>query len=136
MSNVTTFKTAHTEILGLVGEIAKYLDSETKVSEGAADIRSYLSQIAGKLSVHLAMEDKFLYPKLMESEDPTISGTAKKFADEMSGVADVFKAYSSKWQEKAISDSPAEFIAATNGLFAAVGSRIEREEKELYVLLD
>jgi len=136
MSNVATFKTAHSEILGIVGEIVKYLDSEEKVSAGAADIRSYLSQIAGKLSVHLAMEDKFLYPKLMESEDPTISGTAKKFADEMSGVADVFKEYSNKWQAKAIGDSPAEFITATNGLFAAVGNRIEREEKELYVLLD
>lgn len=136
MSTISNFKIAHTELLDIAGEIAGYFDSSSKVTDSASEIRKLLVQLSGKLSFHLSMEDNYLYPKLMQDADPKIADTAKKFADEMSGIANVFKEYSTKWQEKTIAAEPDNFITATKGLFVAVQNRINREETELYLLLN
>lgn len=54
----------------------------------------------------------------------------------MSGIGAVVKAYADKWNDEAMCASPDEFVTETRGLIAALGARIERENKELYPLAD
>jgi hypothetical protein len=126
------FRTQHGEILA----IAKDMTSELKGEGDAAVLRKLLSNLAGKLNFHLAMEDQALYPRLMERQDAEAKGLAKKFMDEMGGLGKVFGAYNDKWQISAIRKDPAGFASETQAVFAALTKRIQRENTELYPLAD
>lgn len=136
MGRTSELRDKHQELLKLATQISELLD-EKKLSTDAKQIRSLLSTLSGKLGMHLAVEDKNLYPDLLNHEDEKIRTTAKKFIDEMSGIAGVFKKYVDKWpHSKAIQDAPREFVAETKDIFKALSTRIAKEDNELYTLVD
>lgn len=126
------FRTQHNDILEVAGQITAELNS----TGDAAALRSLLSNLAGKLNFHLAMEDKALYPRLLDRHDSQVSALATKFMDEMGGLGQAFTAYNSKWQASAIRSEPAQFTKETQQVFAALTQRIVRENRELYPLAD
>ena len=133
MSFTSKFREQHAEILG----IAKKVDAAmAKLPDAAADVRTELTALAAKVNVHLAMEDDALYPRLHAHADPKVRNLAKKFTDEMSGIKAAFQKYIQTWNEPAIRRDATGFVAATKGLFAALAQRIQRENTELYPLLD
>src|SRR4029453_4097984 len=62
MSFTDKFRQQHDEILAIVGE----LNDKLKAKADAQALRSVLSNLAGKLNFHLAMEDKALYPRILK----------------------------------------------------------------------
>jgi hemerythrin-like domain-containing protein len=136
MAATDSFREQHNELPAVAGEIGKTLDPAQRAKD-ATQARMLLSSLAGKLKVHLAMEDKTLYPRLMQDPDPKLSGLAKRFADEMGGIAEIFGGYMERWPSaEAIQEAPRRFVADTRKLFAALATRIEREDNQLYPLLD
>lgn len=136
MLKTQNYRDQHDQLLALAGKLAKLL-GHSDATFPAAEARHLLSEIAGRLTVHLAMEDKHLYPGLLEHADPQVSGTAQRFVDEMGGIATVFKAYLGAWPSaEAIARGAAEFREATQGILQALGNRIQRENGELYPLMD
>lgn len=131
MNFTDKFRQQHDEILQMVSE----LNTQLKAKADAQVLRTTLSSLAGKLNFHLAMEDKALYPRLMKTEGAAQT-TARKFIDEMGGLADVFQAYNNKWQVSAIRTDPAGFASETHKVFVALGKRIARENADLYPLAD
>ena len=125
------FRQQHDEILEMVGE----LNARLKAQADAQDLRGALSNLAGKINFHLAMEDKALYPRLLKM-DAGASKLAARFMDEMGGLGAAFAAYNAKWQVSAIRADPAGFAAATRDVFSALGKRIARENASLYPLAD
>lgn len=135
MPYTDNFKRQHQEILDVVGEIHGKLKTEQGRNDSKA-LRSLLSALSGKLTLHLAMEDKALYPRLAEAQGEEARALAKAFQSEMGGLAQAFAAYNQKWQATAIGADPAGFAKETQDVFAALGKRIGRENKELYPLAD
>jgi hypothetical protein len=125
------FRQQHEEILAVVGE----LNQQIKVRADAQVLRTVLSNLAGKLNFHLALEDKALYPRIrkLEGEAPSL---AARFQQEMGGLGGVFQAYNSKWQVSVIRNDPEGFAAESRDVFHALGRRIARENAELYPLAD
>jgi hemerythrin HHE cation binding domain-containing protein len=133
MSATSKFRQQHAEIL----EIAKSIDACLAKLPGAiGDVRAHLTALAGKVNLHLALEDEALYPRLRAHPDAKVQSVAKKFTEEMSGIKAAFQKYIATWSDVAIRGDAAGFVAATKGLFAALGQRIQRENTELYPLLD
>ena len=133
MPYTDNFKRQHQELLDLVGELA----TRVKVNPGdAKGLRTMLSALSGKLTVHLAMEDKALYPRLMQADVDNSRGLARTFQQEMGGLADTFAQYNQKWQAGTIAADPGGFARATQELASALGKRIARENAELYPLAD
>jgi hypothetical protein len=126
------FRVQHNDILAIAQEMGETL----KTNPEPALLRKQLSNLAGKLNFHLAMEDQALYPRLMQHKDSQARVLATKFMREMGGLGDTFSAYNAKWQISAIRSSPAQFAAETQQVFAALSQRIARENKELYPLAD
>jgi hypothetical protein len=126
------FKGQHDEILAIAGEITDKL----KRKPDPAAIRKLLSNLAGKVNFHLAMEDKALYPRLMEHKDASAKALATKFMKDMGGLAQVFTDYNNKWQVSAIKSDPDGFSTETRKVFGALAHRISRENAELYPLAD
>ena len=136
MSVTDNFKRQHNEIVEIVGKISVELKAD-QLAENADLMRELLMALAGKLKMHLTMEDEALYPNLINHTDANIRNTAKKFVEEMGGIKEVFARYVEKWPVSgAIENDAEEFIKETESLFAALGNRVDRENNELYPLLD
>ena len=86
MAASDSFRKQHSDLLALAAQLSDSLDPG-KLARDATPARMLLSTLAGKLKVHLAMEDKSLYPRLMEDSDPKVAATTRRFADEMGGIA-------------------------------------------------
>ncbi len=130
------FRDQHDELLKIATEISAYLDVD-KLSGDAGEVRGLLSQLLGKLSVHLSMEDKALYPKLSEHPDERVRSMARSFMEEMGGIGEAVNEYKSKWSSSLeIQKDPGDFIEQTKSLFDALSKRIERENSELYKVVD
>ncbi len=136
MGITSNFIQQHEDMLTVAKEMSKLLDPNI-LGKDAQPVRSLLSKLSAKLKIHLASEDKSLYPELLNHKDENVKATAKKFMDEMGSISSVFVKYTEKWvSADAIQKNPNDFIKETEGLFSALAKRIEKENKELYPLVD
>lgn len=134
MSRTASFRRQHEDLLGHINEIATLLSN---TSGNAGVIRDKLSVFSGKLSVHLSMEDKALYPAMLAAKDAKTQQTAKEFMTEMGGLSDAFKAFNQKWiTVDSISKNVDGFNTEIKALVQTVQNRIKREESNLYNLAD
>ena len=105
--------------------------------KSADEIINVLSQFASKLNMHLTMEDKALYPKLMTSTNPKTAQTAREYMTEMGGIKQVVEKYISSWSlSKNIISEPQKFIDESKGIISALKARIDKENNILYPLAD
>ena len=135
MTKTESYRRQHGELLAYAGKISPLLN-EKDAKKNAGEIRKMLSDLIGKLQVHLTMEDKALYPNMMKSTDKEVRETATKFSNEMGGIKDVVTSFSSKWTADAIEKSPADFCKECCGIFSALARRIEAEDAVLYDMYD
>jgi hemerythrin-like domain-containing protein len=136
MNKTDRYRQQHDELLEIATEITGYLNEST-VAQEAPKVRSLLSRLLAKLKIHLAMEDKNLYPSLLQCGDQKVSGMAKSFMDEMSGIGQAVTEYQMKWSSPMqIQSAPRDFIEHTKGIFQALKDRIDKENNELYVAAD
>ncbi|HEY3423189.1 MAG TPA: hemerythrin domain-containing protein [Negativicutes bacterium] len=125
----------HQEVLGTAAKISAY-QNQQQVKDSAFEISMLLGQLSGKIKMHLASEDQFVYPNLMKHQDIHIRNTCEKFASEMGDLAKVFEEYKTRYLGASkIADNPDAFLADTKNVFAALAERIQRENKSLYTLL-
>ena len=107
------------------------------VAGSSEQIRTLLAGFAGLLKMHLASEDKGLYPQLLQSNDAALKAMAGRYMNEMGGMKTAFEAYLGKWPSAAsILAKPDPFRTETTALFQALGKRIDRENNELYARVD
>ena len=125
----------HQEMLDLAAKIGAY-QSQLQVKENASTISTLLSQLAGKLKMHLMVEDQFVYPKLAKHADVHIQNTSQTFANEMGDLGKAFGDYKMRYLgANKIADNAGMFIADTKNVFAALTSRMDKENRLLYPLL-
>lgn len=130
------FRQAHQELLQLINTMSTTLVI-SELQRDAAQARALLSMLGGKLTIHLAMEDEALYPRLANHAKPEIRSHAERFKKEMGGILGVFKQYMTRWPTaEAIQTNTADFIAETEQIFTALRSRIAAEDKDLFPRLD
>ena len=136
MARTDSFRKHHEEIMTIARDINGMLGSSI-TDDVAENLRGRLSRLAGLVNLHLAMEDKALYPTLLAHSDPVVVATARRFSEEMGSVAAAFVAYINAWgTAAAIKADPVGFTTDSKGIFNALSKRIHRENVELYVLLD
>jgi hemerythrin-like domain-containing protein len=136
MARTDNLRKQHAEILTLAREINGLL-STTPNEANAAAIRPLLSKLAGLVSLHLAMEDKTLYPSLATHPEATARSVGKRYQDEMGSLGAVFGDYIGKWRSTAqMLQDPASFTTESKAVFNALSKRIHLENTELYPLLD
>ncbi len=136
MARTDSFRRQHDDILKTAGELGALLNASA-LQTNSQPATSLLMKLAGQLKVHLAMEDNSLYPKMLSSDDEKVKVMAKNFMDEMGGIAVAFTSYVDKWKvHGAIQSDSSGFIKDTNGIFAALTTRVDKENNKLYPLVD
>lgn len=136
MAATQRYRAQHAELVALTNQITA-LWNDGNFGSSATEVRNLVSDLAGKLSIHLAMEDKRLYPILMAHADPDVRALAGRYSDEMGTLADDFAQFNRRWLTAGlIEKAPKEFIADAKRVLAALAMRIEKENGELFKLLD
>lgn len=99
--------------------------------------RSGIAKLAGILKIHLAMEDKALYPQMLAHSDAMIRQTASEYQQSMGQLAPVFEAFYEKWRKHGVIESaPNEFVSAYRALADALNKRMDMEDANLYQVVD
>lgn len=134
MSSLAQLRQEHAELVKIVKELeALIAGDKPPPSVILFDVRRRLSST---LIAHLKAEDWVLYPPLLSSEDVAIAGTAKRFVDEMGGLAQAFTTYVEHWDALRIESAWQDYRKETCGIIDALSNRIVRENQELYPLLE
>jgi hypothetical protein len=135
MKKTDLYRKQHADLVKIVKEIEDLL-LPGKLPAEAAKARETLNLLSGKISVHLTMEDNYLYPALLKHHDDAVRAKAQTFIDEMGHIKKTFFDYNQKWFLQAIKKNPDGFTQETKAVFAALDDRIKRENTDLYVLVD
>ena len=135
MPYTDNFRRQHQEILAIVTDINERRVPD-QIKKDPRSLRMLLSSLAGRLNIHLAMEDKSLYPRLIEVNVENSKSLATAFKTEMGDLAQGFSAYNQRWHAAAIGSDPEGFARETRAVFTALAKRIARENTQLYPLTD
>ncbi len=136
MKKTEMYRKQHNDLVKLVKEIEDNYLAPGKLPVAAAQARETLNLLSAKISVHLTMEDNYFYPALLKHNDEEVQKKARIFIEEMGHIKKAYSEYNAKWHLEAIEKSPDGFIQETQALFAALSDRIQRENSDLYVLVD
>ena len=130
---VELVKEDHAAVLAAVGDLRKL--AKEGVKENAGAIANTIVAMRTAIKLHLAAEDRVLYPALLKSVDPQVAQRARQFRDEMGGVAAAYLDFARKWNtEGCVAGDPGGFRQHANEIFKALHLRIQRENQELYPL--
>ncbi len=127
----------HEIIRKAIVELQEDIYDEDEVRKNKLLISLRIGNLSGILLIHLQHEDMFLYPKLIEHPDDTISGLARKFHQEMGDLSAQFEDYQQRYLKnpEELVKNTGTFITETEQMLYKISKRVEREEFELYPLL-
>ena len=136
MSRTANLRRQHDTLLEIVLQLQADIAAEITVSS-SRQIITRLARLTGVLQMHLAAEDKVLYPAMMASNDKGTSAMARTFSIQMGDLGAAYSEYVERWSDhqKILRDAEA-FRKQSAKVFAALGTRIRRENEELYPLAD
>jgi hemerythrin-like domain-containing protein len=136
MARTHSFREQHDEILEIVRSIEAELVMD-KLKKNPNNVLKLFAGFSGKLKIHLAMEDKGLYPMLAQHADQSIRSLGESYSKEMTTITDAYMKFSKDWlSPAAIEKDPSSFIASARKVFGLLGKRIEKENRELYTALE
>jgi hemerythrin-like domain-containing protein len=133
---IQTLRQQHDELLALVHSMTARLRS-AQLARSGVEMRKFVATLAAKLRIHAAIEDRVLYPQLSASADSEIRDVALAFASEMGSLWADFEGYVAHWPHHAsIQERPEIFVQETRAVLELLSRRIERENAELYRLIE
>jgi hypothetical protein len=123
----------HVELLQLAREISTLFD-EGPARRDSTRMRLKLSRWARKLEVHLTIEDRLVYPRLLDSGDPATVTKATKHMEEMRTVRESLNRFEPirLIDELADESDCTEFTNETRRIFALLMTKFRFEDTELY----
>ncbi len=136
MSQAQMLRQHHRSLLEMAHELERGLEA-LDVRERRQRIVHCLSRMSGLLALHLAMEDKGLYPRLLAQSDQAVVETARRFFDEVGGFKRTFEDYRRRWMRpEAFESSWGEFAAESRMVLRALRDRIQREDRDIHQLME
>ena len=121
-------------------EMSEQLSQSSRVidtKQHASQCARLLARMTGILTQHLAAEDRALYPRLIVSDNPHVSDTARSFSIQMGGLAQRYLGFEDEWRSgQAILAEPGRFRIELIRILAMLHKRIERENQILYPMLE
>lgn len=122
----------HKEIRDLMDQILVIIQKR-EVEKESDTVVSSLNKLSGILNVHLAGEDKYLYPSVEKSADVTLHNMALRYQKEMGGLCEVFVKFKNSYNTKnKMTGHEAEFAVEAKKVFGEITKRMDREESEFY----
>lgn len=134
--DIGSMKAQHTEIKKVLSDTLATIDAG-KVPAECEVLAARLGYISNRIASRLHVEDMEVYPALVDSADPEVKKTARQLQTNMSGLAAECDGFFARYEmPKAIAKEPALFGYEARRLFERLRYRIQREESDLYPMLE
>lgn len=131
--DIERFKRDHVALMRTVSELRELVHAGIESHAGA--IAHELVAMSAAVKLHLAAEDRVLYPAL--AAETRTQAIGARYQNEMGGLAQTYGEFVKHWSFAAqIADDPESFRAEANTVFKALHQRVQRENRELYPLAE
>lgn len=128
------FRHDHSDILAHIHALRMLV--KLGIASNAAAIAKQIITISSTIKLHLAVEDKVVYPAFAASKDPAMAATGARFQSEMGEISADYMAFAGAWNTSdKIASAPEQFREQANRIFKALFERTQRENEELYPAL-
>lgn len=129
--NIDKFKHQHVEILNGISSLRTLVKSG--IRDNAAEIAQAIIAMSSTIKLHLAVEDKFLYPALEGTNNAALARMGKRFQDEMTSIASSYLAFARRWNTPStVSQNPEGFRSDANSVLKVLYDRMRREDTDFY----
>ena len=133
--NIDKFKHQHLDILAAIGALRQLVHAG--IAENADRIAARIVAFSGAVKLHLAVEDRTLYPALEAGGDPQLSRMSRLYQQEMQGIVGAYFAFAAKWNTgRHVAAEPEQFRAEANTVLRQVYERMRREDTEFYPAIE
>ena len=103
------------------------------IVHNAEEISKQIVAMSSIIKLHLAVEDKILYPALQRSGNAAVAGMGEKYQREMEGIASAYVDFARRWNTAVnVAQKPEEFRADANRVLKVLHGRMSQEESEFY----
>lgn len=133
--NTSRIKSDHEVLYASMDALRRLL--KTDVVGNADALFVELKKINATIRLHLAIEDRMLYPALVNAGDPKIAAIGKRFQHEMGGLAAAYEDFAARWDTASrIAAHPQDFGQQLEAMLQALHARIQHEDRELLPLAE
>lgn len=134
--NLDRYHQMHSEIRAQASDLRGKLQAPGAAFDAAGARQSFVS-LAAKLNIHLAFEDRALYPPLLDHAEPGVRSKAKAYLDEVGGLKASLAAHLERWLSSTkVQEEPEAFRRETTDLLAALDRRLQAEDGDFYPTLE
>jgi hypothetical protein len=133
--NIDKFKHQHIDILSGIARL-RHL-AHAGIVQNAAAIAAGIVGVSGIVKLHLAVEDRSLYPALEASGDAALVRLSHRYQSEMDGIAGAYLQFAGRWNTaRQVAQAPHEFRQEANVVLRQLYERIRHEDVEFYPAID
>jgi len=133
--NIDKFKHQHIDILSAIAALRTLV--QTGIDNHANDIAQRIIAMSGLIKLHLAVEDRVLYPALTASGNARLARLSQQYQDEMEGIAGAYLAFAAKWNTaRQLELEPDAFRAEANQVLKTLYERMKKEDREFYPVIE
>lgn len=129
--NIDRYKHEHQDILAQIATLRQLTHSG--VEHNAAAIARGIVAMSSTIKLHLAVEDRLLYPALRQGADAELARLGEQFQREMGAIAAAYMDFARRWNTPERVRTDAEgFRADANTVLRSVYERMQRENRDFY----
>jgi len=133
--NIDKYKHQHIDILGGINALRRL--SRAGVEGNAQEIATRLVSLSSVVRMHLAVEDRFLYPSVEGLGDRALAEMSRRYRADMADIASSYLEFAARWNTAAqLTANSADFRAEANVALRRVFDRMERENREFYPAIE
>lgn len=133
--DIQRFKHQHEDILRRIADLRNLVHQG--IEANAQHIARQIHELGTVVKLHLAVEDRILYPAVRRAADARISAMGETYQEEMKGIANAYIRFTSKWSDAArLAAEPEGFRAEANTVLKTVYERMVRENHEFYPAIE
>lgn len=129
--DIEKFKDQHVDILAGIAMLRQLTRSD--IAANAAAIAKGIVSLSSTVRLHLAVEDRVLYPTIEASADPALTRMSRVYQGEMQGISRTFMGFVARWNTpQQVKADPEGFRDDANVVLKQVFDRMQRENYEFY----
>ncbi|HUG59232.1 MAG TPA: hemerythrin domain-containing protein [Candidimonas sp.] len=133
--DIERFKHQHVEILDGIAGLRQF--AHAGIKENAHEIAGGITALSTVVKLHLAIEDRILYPALQQGNDARLAEMGHAYQEDMKGIASGYIAFSRRWgAAAAIAENADQFRTEANTVLKALHSRMQKENAEFYPAIE
>ncbi len=101
-----------------------------------AELAAVRWDLGSTMMAHLAFEDRHLYSKLEQDSRPAINAAGRAFQSELRAQFGAYAEHAKSWTPQRVAADWTSYGTAVSRFLALLLERIDREERELYPLVE